>query len=65
MPELVTTLQHVLPQWRKENSIFPVMTWTDFLSHVQESVNPLVSEERLKIVAGTLNDIGEVSNLFM
>lgn len=63
MPQLVSTLQQILPTWRKEYSQFPVMTWEAFLLCVQEQVNPLVTPETLQLVARTLSDTGEVSDL--
>ena len=64
MPKLVSSLQQVLPDWRYECLDFPVLTWEAFMSRIQQQINPLVSAERLQIVAQTLNNTGEV-NIFI
>lgn len=61
VPQLAATLMQVFPSWRKELEDFPVLTWKQFLYRTQEQINPLVSDERLRIVTSALNDIGDVS----
>ena len=39
----------------------PVMVWKDFLTKVGTELNPLVSEERLRISTGFLMMSGDVS----
>ncbi len=60
MPELFTTLQEALPEWRRKLFNFPVMTWKEFISVVKEKINPLVSEDQLVIVTDALTNVGEV-----
>ena len=60
MPKLVSTLSQCLPAWRREHSDLPTLTWTTFHCKTRELVNPLVSEERMRMVASALDDMGEV-----
>ena len=61
VPQLAVTLMQVFLSWQKELEDFPVLTWKQFLYRTQEQINPLVSDERLRIVTSALNDIGDVS----
>ena len=57
----MSTLTQYLPAWRKEHSDLPALTWVNFHSKTRDLVNPLVSEERMKVVATALHSMGEVS----
>lgn len=61
VPRLVSTLTQYLPAWRKEHADLPALTWANFHSKTRDLVNPLVSEERMKVVATALHSMGEVS----
>ena len=60
MPKLVFTLCQSLPGWRREHADLPALTWSNFHAKTREFVNPLVSEEKMKMVATALHDMGEV-----
>jgi death-associated protein kinase len=60
VPRLVSTLVQVLPAWRREHADLPTLTWTNFHSKIRDLVNPLVSEERMKVVATALHNMGEI-----
>ena len=60
VPSLVSTLSQCLPAWRREHADLPALTWSNFHSKTRDLVNPLVSEERMKVVAAALHSMGEV-----
>lgn len=60
VPPLVHTLVQELPHWRREHADLPVLTWGNYHSKTRDLVNPLVSEERMRIVMTALHDMGEV-----
>eukprot|EP00117_Sycon_ciliatum_P007244 scpid22953/ scgid4778/ Death-associated protein kinase 1 len=60
MPRLCLSIAERLPAWRDENRLLPVMVWKDFLTKVSMELNPLVSEERLRISTGFLMMSGDV-----
>jgi hypothetical protein len=58
---LVRILVEYLPEWREEHSDMPVITLEFFHDKTREHINPLVSEERMKMCVSALHDMGEVS----
>jgi death-associated protein kinase len=61
LPRLTASIQHALSVWRQELKEFPVMTWENFLCRVQEDLNPLITSDRLRIIAKALNSTGEIA----
>uniref|UniRef100_A0A3P9M9I3 non-specific serine/threonine protein kinase n=1 Tax=Oryzias latipes TaxID=8090 RepID=A0A3P9M9I3_ORYLA len=50
-----------LPAWRKLNGPNQLMSLQQFVSDVQDNINPLVSQEHLRLVAQQLHSMGEIS----
>ncbi|RVE67834.1 hypothetical protein OJAV_G00085590 [Oryzias javanicus] len=50
-----------LPAWRKLNGPNQLMSLQQFVSDVQENINPLVSQELLRAAAQQLHSMGEIS----
>ena len=57
---MVRILVEYLPEWREEHSDMPVVTLEFFHSKTREQINPLVSEDRMKMCVSALHDLGEV-----
>ncbi|XP_070176153.1 death-associated protein kinase 1-like isoform X2 [Littorina saxatilis] len=53
-----TVLQ--LPVWRRENHIYPVLTWPQLSDAVRSKVNPLAADDHIKILVEQLQLMGEV-----
>ena len=49
-----------LPTWRRENHIYPVLTWPLFAEAVRSKVNPLASDDHIKLLVEQLQLMGEV-----
>ncbi|XP_076443488.1 death-associated protein kinase dapk-1-like isoform X2 [Babylonia areolata] len=49
-----------LPTWRKESSAYPVLTWPDFTETIRSKVNPLASNDHMKLLVEQLQLMGEV-----
>lgn len=52
-----------LPIWRRENHVCPVLTWPHFTDTVRSKVNPLASDEHIKLLVEQLQLMGEVAYL--
>ena len=50
----------ILSSWREENTDLPVMVWKEFFQKVSLEINPLISEERLRLCSGFLMMSGDV-----
>uniref|UniRef100_A0A3B3HED4 Death-associated protein kinase 1 n=1 Tax=Oryzias latipes TaxID=8090 RepID=A0A3B3HED4_ORYLA len=50
-----------LPAWRKLNGPNQLMSLQQFVSDVQDNINPLVSQDHLRSVAQQLHSMGEIS----
>jgi len=51
LPRLTQFLESVLTEmadWRQALNPFPVVTWTQFIAHLHDTVNPLAGDEHLK-----------------
>ncbi|KAK6178961.1 hypothetical protein SNE40_011428 [Patella caerulea] len=49
-----------LPLWRKNSVAYPVLSWQQFVEYTRLKVNPLASEENMKLLAEQLQLTGEV-----
>lgn len=47
--------------WRRETIHFPVLNWTQFIEAIRCKVNPLSSDDHIKLLAEQLQLMGEVS----
>ncbi|XP_030629259.1 death-associated protein kinase 1 isoform X2 [Chanos chanos] len=61
MTQLVERLSSILPSWRKVNGPNLLISWQHFVLDVQEQINPLVSEEDLRVLAAQLHSMGEIN----
>uniref|UniRef100_A0A4W5L1B1 Death-associated protein kinase 1 n=1 Tax=Hucho hucho TaxID=62062 RepID=A0A4W5L1B1_9TELE len=61
MSALSECLVSTLPSWRKMSGPNQLTSWQQFVSDVQEHINPLVSEEHLRGVAQQLHSMGEIN----
>lgn len=60
MTQLSERLLAALPSWRKLSGPNQLMSWQQFVSDVQEQINPLVSQDHLRTLAMQLHSMGEV-----
>lgn len=61
MTLLSERLLATLPAWRKLSGPNQLTSWQQFVSDVQEHINPLVSQDHLRGLALQLHSMGEVS----
>lgn len=61
MTLLSERLLAALPAWRKLSGPNQLTSWQQFVSDVQEHINPLVSQDHLRSLALQLHSMGEVS----
>ena len=61
MTLLSERLLAALPAWRKLSGPNQLTSWQQFVSDVQEHINPLASQEHLRTLAQQLHSMGEVS----
>uniref|UniRef100_A0A669C037 non-specific serine/threonine protein kinase n=1 Tax=Oreochromis niloticus TaxID=8128 RepID=A0A669C037_ORENI len=61
MTLLSERLLAVLPTWRKLSGPNQLMSWQQFVSDVQEHINPLVSQDHLRTLALQLHSMGEIN----
>ncbi|XP_029959778.1 death-associated protein kinase 1 [Salarias fasciatus] len=61
MTPLAERLLAALPAWRKAGGPGQLMSWQQFVSDVQEHINPLASREQLRSLALQLHSMGEVN----
>lgn len=62
MTLLSERLLATLPTWRKLSGPNQLTSWQQFVSDVQEHINPLVSQDHLRTLAQQLHSMGEVSD---
>lgn len=62
MTLLSERLLTTLPTWRKMSGPNQLTSWQQFVSDVQEHINPLVSQDHLRSLALQLHSMGEVSS---
>lgn len=60
MTLLSERLLTTLPAWRKLSGPNQLTSWQQFVSDVQEHINPLVSQNHLRTLALQLHSMGEV-----
>lgn len=60
MTLLSERLLTTLPAWRKLSGPNQLTSWQQFVSDVQEHINPLVSQDHLRTLALQLHSMGEV-----
>lgn len=60
MTLLSERLLTTLPTWRKLSGPNQLTSWQQFVSDVQEHINPLVSQDYLRTLALQLHSMGEV-----
>lgn len=60
MTLLSERLLTTLPAWRKLSGPNQLTSWQQFVSDVQEQINPLVSQDHLRTLALQLHSMGEV-----
>lgn len=60
MTLLSERLLTTLPTWRKLSGPNQLTSWQQFVSDVQEHINPLVSQDHLRTLALQLHSMGEV-----
>ena len=60
MTLLSERLLTTLPAWRKLSGPNQLTSWQQFVSDVQEHINPLVSQDHLRSLALQLHSMGEV-----
>ena len=60
MTLLSERLLATLPTWRKLSGPNQLTSWQQFVSDVQEHINPLVSQDHLRTLALQLHSMGEV-----
>nr|XP_061811567.1 death-associated protein kinase 1-like isoform X1 [Nerophis lumbriciformis] len=61
MTLLSERLLAALPAWRKLSGPNQLTSWQQFVSDVQENINPLVSQEYLRSLAMQLHSMGEIN----
>ncbi|XP_072289487.1 death-associated protein kinase 1 [Eucyclogobius newberryi] len=61
MTLLSERLLAVLPTWRKMSGPNQLTSWQQFVFDVQEHINPLVSQDHLRILALQLHNMGEIN----
>ncbi|XP_056153779.1 death-associated protein kinase 1 [Lampris incognitus] len=61
MTLLSERLLAALPAWRKLSGPNQLTSWQQFVSDVQEHINPLVSQEHLRTLALQLHSMGEIN----
>ncbi|PWA24198.1 hypothetical protein CCH79_00016264 [Gambusia affinis] len=61
MTQLSERLLAALPSWRKLSGPNQLMSWQQFVSDVQEQINPLVSQDHLRTLAMQLHSMGEIN----
>ncbi|KAK2845560.1 hypothetical protein Q7C36_010414 [Tachysurus vachellii] len=61
MTHLAEKLLSTLPTWRKVTGPNQLMSWQQFVVDVQDQINPLVSEEKLRELALQLHSMGEIN----
>ncbi|KAK3098350.1 hypothetical protein FSP39_018671 [Pinctada imbricata] len=49
-----------LSSWRRSSSSFPVLPWQQFVDYVRSKVNPLASDDHLKLLIEQLQLMGEI-----
>ncbi|XP_055869997.1 death-associated protein kinase 1-like isoform X4 [Biomphalaria glabrata] len=57
---LLSAVVAQLPEWRKAFHSYPVLSWLQFTEHIRGSVNPLASEEDIKLLDRQLQLMGEI-----
>lgn len=60
MTQLTERLLNILPAWRKLSGPNQLISWQQFVSDVQEHINPLVSQDHLRTLTMQLHSMGEV-----
>lgn len=60
MTQLTERLLTTLPSWRKLSGPNQLTSWQQFVSDVQEHINPLVSQDHLRTLTMQLHSMGEV-----
>ncbi|XP_008417616.1 death-associated protein kinase 1 isoform X1 [Poecilia reticulata] len=61
MTQLSERLLAALPSWRKLSGPNQLTSWQQFVSDVQEQINPLVSQDHLRTLAMQLHSMGEIN----
>uniref|UniRef100_A0A1A8CI28 non-specific serine/threonine protein kinase n=1 Tax=Nothobranchius kadleci TaxID=1051664 RepID=A0A1A8CI28_NOTKA len=61
MTQLSERLLAALPAWRKLSGPNQLTSWQQFVSDVQEHINPLVSQDHLRTLALQLHSMGEIN----
>uniref|UniRef100_A0A1A8N2G5 non-specific serine/threonine protein kinase n=1 Tax=Nothobranchius pienaari TaxID=704102 RepID=A0A1A8N2G5_9TELE len=61
MTQLSERLLAALPAWRKLSGPNQLTSWQQFVSDVQEHLNPLVSQDHLRTLALQLHSMGEIN----
>ncbi|KAL6114853.1 dapk1 [Pungitius sinensis] len=61
MTLLSERLLATLPTWRKLSGPNQLTSWQQFVSDVQEQINPLVSQDHLRTLALQLHSMGEIN----
>uniref|UniRef100_A0A8D3D5A3 non-specific serine/threonine protein kinase n=1 Tax=Scophthalmus maximus TaxID=52904 RepID=A0A8D3D5A3_SCOMX len=61
MTLLSERLLTTLPTWRKLSGPNQLTSWQQFVSDVQENINPLVSQDHLRTLALQLHSMGEIN----
>ncbi|XP_030215323.1 death-associated protein kinase 1 [Gadus morhua] len=61
MTLLSERLLAALPAWRKLSGPNQLTSWQQFVSDVQEHINPLASQEHLRTLAQQLHSMGEIN----
>ncbi|KAM4578285.1 death-associated protein kinase 1 [Fundulus diaphanus] len=61
MTQLSERLLAALPSWRKLSGPNQLTSWQQFVSDVQQQINPLVSQDHLRTLAMQLHSMGEIN----
>ncbi|XP_037536775.1 death-associated protein kinase 1 [Nematolebias whitei] len=61
MTQLSERLLSTLPVWRKLSGPNQLISWQQFVSDVQDQINPLVSQDHLRTLALQLHSMGEIN----
>uniref|UniRef100_A0A674NFT6 Death-associated protein kinase 1 n=1 Tax=Takifugu rubripes TaxID=31033 RepID=A0A674NFT6_TAKRU len=61
MTQLTERLLTTLPSWRKLSGPNQLTSWQQFVSDVQEHINPLVSQDHLRTLTMQLHSMGEIN----
>ncbi|CAG08187.1 unnamed protein product, partial [Tetraodon nigroviridis] len=61
MTQLTERLLNTLPAWRKLSGPNQLTSWQQFVSDVQEHINPLVSQDHLRALTMQLHSMGEIN----